>query len=87
MKGIIRTGDKTTGGGTVLGGSSAMKFDGIGAARQGDPVSCPIPGHGSTMIAEGHPNVREQGVPLAFDGHRCACGCLLITSLPRARVN
>jgi len=84
MKGIIRINDKTTGGGTVLSGSTDMCFNGIGAARLGDPVSCPIPGHGPTVIAEGHPTFKDNGVPLAFHGHRCACGCVLLTSLPEA---
>lgn len=84
MKGIIRIGDKNTGGGSVLSGSSKMKFSSTGVARQGDPVSCPIKGHGPTVIAEGHPTFKDNGVPVAFDGHRCACGCSLISSLPQA---
>ncbi|WP_150672544.1 PAAR domain-containing protein [Pseudomonas fluorescens] len=84
MKNIIRIGDKTTGGGTVQSGSTVMIFRGIGAARQGDPVTCLVPGHGRTVIAEGHPGFRDNGVPVAFHGHRCACGCTLISSLPEA---
>lgn len=84
MKGVIRIGDKNSGGGTVLDGSTKMKFDGIGVARLGDPVSCPVPGHGPTVIAEGHPTFKDHGVPVAFNGHRCTCGCVLITSLPQA---
>jgi uncharacterized Zn-binding protein involved in type VI secretion len=84
MKGIIRIGDKTTSGGAVLAGSSVMIFEGIGAARQGDPVSCPLPGHGPTVIAEGHPTFDDKGLPVAFNGHRCACGCSLLSSLPNA---
>ncbi|KFE52070.1 PAAR domain-containing protein [Pseudomonas syringae] len=84
MKGIIRIGDKTTSGGSVLSGSEVMKFFGIGVARVGDPVICPIPIHGPTVIAEGHPKFKDHGVPVAFNGHRCACGCALISSLPDA---
>ena len=84
MKNIIRIGDKTTGGGTVTSGSVVMKFRGIGVARKGDPVDCPIPGHGRTVIAEGHPTFHDHGIPVAFHGHRCACGCVLISSLPEA---
>jgi len=84
MDGIIRIGDKTTGGGTVLSGSSDMEFDGIGVAREGDPVRCPIPGHGRTFIAQGHPAFLDNGIPVAFDGHLCDCGCALISSLPEA---
>ncbi|MCY1399481.1 PAAR motif protein [compost metagenome] len=84
MNGIIRIGDTTTGGGTVLSGSVGMRFAGIGVAREGDPVDCPLPGHGRTVIAEGHPTFRDNGVPVAFHGHECACGCALISSLPNA---
>ncbi|MGP0016599.1 PAAR domain-containing protein [Pseudomonas sp.] len=84
MKGIIRIGDTTSGGGTVLSGSTAMRFGGIGVARQGDPVNCPKRGHGRTLITEGHPTFRDNGIPVAFQGHRCACGCALISSLPNA---
>ena len=45
---IIRKGDKTTHGGSVLTASETMKFGGIGVARKGDKVSCPVPGHGPT---------------------------------------
>lgn len=84
MKGIIRIGDKNTGGGTVVSGSANMIFSGIGVARLGDPIICPIIGHGPNIIAEGHPTFLDHGIPVAFDGHRCACGCALLTSLPQA---
>ena len=51
MKGIIRVGDKNTGGGAVLSGSTHMTFCSISVARLGDPVSCPIEGHNPTVIA------------------------------------
>ncbi|WP_341522388.1 PAAR domain-containing protein [Pseudomonas sp. G.S.17] len=51
MKNIIRIVDMTTGGGIVLSGSADTKFEGIVVAREGDPVSCLIPGHGPTVIA------------------------------------
>ncbi|CAM4105168.1 hypothetical protein CCOS865_03973 [Pseudomonas reidholzensis] len=84
MRGIIRIGDKTTGGGNVLSGSTVMKFSGIGVARVGDPVQCPLPGHGRTAIAEGHPTFKDNGAAVAFNGHLCACGCALVCSLPEA---
>nr|GFA74481.1 hypothetical protein [Tanacetum cinerariifolium] len=57
MKGIIRIGDSTTGGGTVKSGSDSMIFDGLGAARVGDIVVCPLPGHGANAIAEGNAGI------------------------------
>ncbi len=82
MKGIIRAGDKTTGGGTVLSGSTAMRFGVIGVTRKGYPLKCPIPIHGRTVIAEGRPAFKHNGVPIALDGNFCACGCALLSSLP-----
>ncbi|MEI2266672.1 PAAR domain-containing protein [Erwinia sp. CGal63] len=86
MKGIIRTGDAHTGGGRVLSGSTTMSFDGRGVARLGDPVSCPLSGHGQNLIVEGHAFFKDRGVPVALQGHKCACGCVLISSLPQAKV-
>jgi len=83
---IIRKGDKTTHGGVVLTGSDAMKFGGIGVARKGDLVSCPIVGHGMTIIIEGNPNYLDSGIPVAFHGHKCGCGCSLISSFAPAKV-
>jgi uncharacterized Zn-binding protein involved in type VI secretion len=84
MEGIIRVGDVTTGGGIVLSGSTAKKFGGIGVARVGDPVMCPIIGHGPTVIAQGRTSYKDNGMPVAFQGHCCACGCVLISSMPAA---
>lgn len=84
MKNIIRIGDKNTGGGTVTSGSGVMTFGNIGVVRKGDPVVCPVPGHGRSAVAEGHPYFNDNGVPIAFHGHRCECGCTLITSMPAA---
>lgn len=84
MKGIIRIGDKTTGGGRVVSGSSHMIFNGIGVARLGDPVDCPKKGHSKAVIVQGHPTFTDNGIPVAFDGYKCSCGCTLISSLSNA---
>lgn len=86
MLAIVRIGDKTTHGGAVLTGSGTMKFGGVGVARKGDKVSCPIEGHGPTTIVEGNPNYLDQGIPVAFQGHKCGCGCTLISSFSAAKV-
>lgn len=83
---IIRKGDKTTHGGSVITASDVMVFGGIGVARKGDIVSCPMSGHGPTVIIEGNPNYLDNGIPVAFHGHKCACGCTLISSFPQAKV-
>ncbi len=84
MQGVIREGDKLSSGGSVQTGVSGMQFMGRGVACQGDKVFCPLPGHGINEIAEGDEGSKYLDRPIALDGHRCACGCTLITSLPRA---
>ncbi|SQI35960.1 Uncharacterized conserved protein [Leminorella richardii] len=79
LVGVIRLGDKTTHGGTVISASSTMTFHGVPVARLGDSVTCPL--HNLTVIAEGNASFTDNGIPIAFDGHQCACGCRLIASL------
>ncbi|ECR5116572.1 PAAR domain-containing protein, partial [Salmonella enterica] len=76
----------TTHGGSVISGSDTMIFGEIGVARKGDKVSCPIPGHGPTTIIEGNPDYLDNGLPVAFHGHKCGCGCTLISSFDPAKV-
>lgn len=82
MKGVIRLGDKTNHNGCVLTASKTIVVRGKGVARVGDKVSCPKKDHGPTTIIEGDPNITDHGIPIAFDGHKCACGCSLISSMP-----
>lgn len=84
MKGIVRVGDKTSGGGQVQSGSEKMIFQGMGVARINDPVSCPIEGHSPAKIVQGHSTMKDNGIPVAFHGYQCSCGCTLISSLMNA---
>lgn len=84
MPNFVRIGDANDHGGKVLTGSTTMKFERLGVARVGDRVSCPR--HGENVIVEGSAFFRDGGIPVALDGHRCACGCRLIASLANGRV-
>lgn len=44
------------------------------AARQTDPVSCPLPGHGTNPIVTGSPDVLFNHLPAARLGDAAACG-------------
>ncbi|WP_231676835.1 PAAR domain-containing protein [Pseudomonas quasicaspiana] len=68
----------------MLSGSGVMKFGGIGVARLNDPVFCRGLDMGPTFVAEGHAAFKDNGIPVAIRGNRCACGCLLISSMPQA---
>lgn len=63
------------------------------AARQTDPVSCPLPGHSTNPIATGSPNVLFDNLPAARMSDTSACGSpiagavastVLINGLPAA---
>lgn len=78
MKHVIRQGDTLREyGGTVLSGRY-LCF-GKGVACQGDAVRCNE--HGMTTIMEGSALAAVDGRPVALHGHRCACGCTLVSSL------
>jgi uncharacterized Zn-binding protein involved in type VI secretion len=81
---VVRLGDKTTHGGVVTSASAIHTVRGIGIARMGDMVACPLPGHGSNPIIEGCPVFSIGGRKVALHGHKSACGCSLIASLPAA---
>jgi uncharacterized Zn-binding protein involved in type VI secretion len=84
MPKVVRIGDSNDHGGKVLTGSTTIKFGRLGVARKGDTVSCPK--HGQNQIVEGSETFLDCGIPVALDGHRCACGCRLIASISNARI-
>ena len=84
---IITVGDANTGGGRVISGSQAHTIMGRAIARLGDLVDCPAryPGgqvHGVNPIVEGVKNYPIDGVPIAVEGFKSACGCALVGSMP-----
>lgn len=59
--GIIRVGDSSSHGGTVVTGQANYLVDGIPVAVVGDMVACPQKGHGVYPIVEGHPTFSVNG--------------------------
>jgi len=83
MKNIIRQGDTLLEyGGEVSGGHYSCYGKGI--ATKGDAVICNK--HGQTTISEGSALSLVDGQPVALHGHRCACGCTLVSSFPDTRI-
>lgn len=79
MKKVIREGDTLREyGGRVLAGHGLCFGKGI--ATSGDAVVCNY--HGITRIAEGSALTQIDGQPVALHGHRCTCGCTLVSSFP-----
>ena len=77
---FIVIGDSTDHGGTVTGAAGTTETHGKRIARVGDEVTCPIPGHGTTVITTGDPTMIIDGKPAARHGDKCACGATLISS-------
>ena len=72
----IRKGDKTSHGGAVIEASPHSDIAGVGIARLGDKVSCPM--HGNNAIVSGDTTMIVDGKPVARHGDKTACGAVLI---------
>jgi uncharacterized Zn-binding protein involved in type VI secretion len=84
MSNFVVEGDSTSHGGKVITGSDRIKIRGRRAARKGDIVSCPL--HGNNEIIEGSGRMNDGDRPIAVDGHRTQCGCILTSSSGAARI-
>lgn len=82
MKRVIRLGDPHTHGGNVITAALTTEINGKRVARRGDKAVCPKKGHGVVTIVEGDPSWSVDGQPVALEGHKCSCGCSLISTLP-----
>ncbi|MDR0183830.1 PAAR domain-containing protein [Lysobacter arvi] len=78
--GFLRLGDKVEGGGQVIRASgTGLMLGGLPTAVQGDFAYCETHG-GEFPIVEGTPNFVIDGRLAAFDKHRLACGCRVLSS-------
>ncbi|MND78109.1 PAAR motif protein [compost metagenome] len=78
MMPLVRMGDPLKPfGGEVLDGH--YEAFGKPVACVGDRARCDK--HGMTHITEGTAGSTIDGKPVALDGHRCACGCQLVSTL------
>lgn len=83
---VIRLGDTTTHGGTVISASSTMVVYGIGVALEDDMTRCPQC-NGDFAILPSGTGRKHMGRWVAYEGTATACGATLISnwkSLPAA---
>ena len=73
---LIKMGDKTSHGGSVIEASPHSDTGGVGIARMGDKTSCPV--HGSSPIVSGDMTLIIDGKAAARHGDKTACGAVLI---------
>lgn len=78
MQPFIVIGDKTSHGGTVVGGAPTASTMNKQIARVGDKVTCPK--CGNNTIATGDSSMIVMGQPVARQGDKTACGATLISS-------
>ncbi len=83
---IVRKGDSTDHGGTVLEGFGQTDLNGRPIAGVGHKVSCPKC-KGVFPIVEGSACYSVDGVPVALHGMKTACGASLIASGPMGAVH
>lgn len=76
---IIRQGDKTSHGGTVIEGSPSDICHGKAIAFIGHKTACPQC-KGNFPIVEGAPTTTFYGKGVALAGMKTACGAVLIAS-------
>ncbi len=81
MKRVIRLDDPTSHDGKVVKVSAQQTMImGKPVARVGDLCTCPL--HGVNPIVEGDDQWTIDGIPVALEGHKAACGATLISTLP-----
>lgn len=83
---IIRKGDSTDHGGTVLEGFEQTNLNGRPMAGVGHMVACPLC-KGVFPITEGSSSYDVDGVLVALNGMKTACGASLIASGPKGSVH
>ncbi|MFK0310264.1 PAAR domain-containing protein [Pseudomonas sp. NPDC090233] len=86
MKEVIRLGDTTDHGGTVINSIPHTNLNGKPMAGKGNMVFCPLC-KGEFPIIEGSDTYRVNGTPVALDGMKTACGASLIASGSRGSVH
>ncbi|MDV5100165.1 PAAR domain-containing protein [Pseudomonas sp. LSJ-87] len=86
MQLIVRLGDTTDHGGIVMESIPHTNLNGTPMAGKGNMVFCPLC-KGEFPIIEGSDTYRVNGVPVALDGMKTACGASLIASASRGSVH
>ena len=77
-KQVVRVGDITAHGGSVVKGALTVMAGGKPVARVGDPHVCPMsdgpkPHVGGPVIGPGAPTVLAEGMPVALVGDKATC--------------
>lgn len=84
IRNVVRLGDPTTHGGSVISASSKTIIESKPVALVGDLISCPKKDHGINKIIEGSETFFSDGRAVVVDQCLCECGCKVISTISSA---
>ena len=85
MGNVVRLGDGSSHGGSMISAGSTVNVNGIKMCVDGDSHSCPIRGHGVTSVT-GTSSVTSGGKKIIKTGDVAGCGASVISGSPNVTV-
>jgi len=79
---VVRLGDPSDHGGSMITADAHYKADGIQACVNGDLHSCPIPGHGVTSVSASTSITSSNGKKILRVGDVAGCGAVISSGSP-----
>lgn len=81
MPDIVRIGDASDHGGSMVSATGYVRIDGVMTCVSGDMHSCPIKDHGTTPVS-GSSNVKFGNKNVVVVGDVAVCGARIATGAP-----
>ena len=81
MGNVVRLGDGSSHGGTMVSAGTTVLVNGVPMCVSGDSHNCPIPEHGVTSVT-GSSSVKSGGKTVIKAGDVAGCGASVISGSP-----
>lgn len=85
MRSIVRIGDSSDHGGTMVSAGGHFTVNGKLACVNGDLHICPIKGHGTTSVSSSY-SLSSSGKSVTLTGDKAGCGATLVQGSPDVTV-
>ncbi len=86
MSQVIRLGDTSSHGGSMVSASGKFTVNGKVVCVNGDSHDCPIPFHGTTSVSSAN-SLTSGGQPVVRTGDSAGCGAVLSSGSPNTTTN
>ncbi len=86
MTAIVRLGDPSSHGGSMITATGLFKVNGKVVCVHGDLHSCPIPYHGVTAVSSSNP-LKSNGKSVIRVGDTAGCGAVISAGSPDTVTN